>query len=104
MKTYQWKLRRQFIAVSDAQQRWDRVYQNLLHWTRCQPLQQTSKLTLIRFRRAFNGLELRGWKTFLHTVPFAFLFYHNKRHTSNISFCSLLSNLFIGERADISKR
>src|SRR5437588_9534210 len=44
-------------------------------------------MTLIRFRRAFNGLELRGWKTFLHPVPFAFLFYHNKRHTSNISFC-----------------
>jgi hypothetical protein len=43
MKTYQWKLRRQFIAIPDAQHRWDRVYQNLLHWTRCQPLQQTSK-------------------------------------------------------------
>jgi len=43
MKTYQWKLRRQFIAIPDAHHRWDRVYQNLLHWTRCQPLQQTSK-------------------------------------------------------------
>jgi hypothetical protein len=43
MKTYQWKLRRQFIVIPDAQQRWDRVYQNLLRWTRCHPLQQTSK-------------------------------------------------------------
>ena len=30
MKTHQWKLRRQFIAIPDAQQRWDRVYQHLL--------------------------------------------------------------------------
>jgi len=30
MKTYQWKLRRQFIAIPDAHHRWDRVYQNLL--------------------------------------------------------------------------
>ena len=43
MKTYQWKLRRQFIAIPDAQQRWDRVYQHLLCWTRCHPLQQSSK-------------------------------------------------------------
>jgi hypothetical protein len=43
MKKNHWKLRRQFLAMPDAQHRWDRVYQNLLHWTQCHPLQQVTK-------------------------------------------------------------
>jgi len=45
MKKNQWKLRRQFLAIPDAQHRWDRVYQNLLHWTQGHPLQQVQQAT-----------------------------------------------------------
>jgi len=43
MKNKQWKLRRQLLASPDAQQRWDRVYQQLLRWTQCHAFQQATK-------------------------------------------------------------
>jgi hypothetical protein len=43
MKKQQWKLRRQFVVLPDAQPRWDRVYQNLLRWTQCPSWQPVSQ-------------------------------------------------------------
>jgi uncharacterized protein (UPF0548 family) len=33
----QWRIRRDRLAVPDGQQRWDRAYQHLLHWTAASP-------------------------------------------------------------------
>jgi hypothetical protein len=38
----QWRVHRQWIETQDAQQRWDRAYQYLLHWSREAPSEQTA--------------------------------------------------------------
>lgn len=38
----QWKVHRQWIETQDAQQRWDRAYQYLLHWGREAPSEQAA--------------------------------------------------------------
>jgi len=42
----QWRVHRQWTETQDAQQRWDRAYQYLLHWSREAAAEQAAGPTL----------------------------------------------------------
>jgi hypothetical protein len=59
MKQRTWIVRRSRVQTTDAQLRWDRAYQCLVHWStisldnRCS--NPKAEVTLIRFRRVSLG-------------------------------------------------